>query len=550
MCKAAAGLRSTFLAVILGSFFLALSYEVAAQSLSESLEINLSSVEVVVMDRSGAHVHGLTRDDFEVFDNGRLQTITNFTEYREGAEIDVVAGHANETRELTSPIVEKRPVLLLIFIDNAHMTLKTRQRASDAIRRFLQAQSDVALRVTIVTFDGHDTRQSFTGDGSSAAASLPSLLAAQPPHEMDWRTERRHCEELIEGEAAWYIALEYARKYADFARADAMRTIEALQQSAGALQGVSGRKLMLYVTEGIPESPGAEMLAFWSARFPSTGSRGHGFIPGSLEGFQFDLGRDLERLAKSANAAGVSMYTIDVRGTENDEFDIEAKTTGRLAAFGVNPKQREAQALRDTRHATLGLLADATGGTFIHNQNVFDEPLAAIAGDYRDYYSIGYRTPSGKSSAHRIEVRSRRSGLSVRSRRDYITSTPEERIAARVESLFAVAEADNPLALSIERGETSKAGGATRMVTITLRVPREKLTIVGSQARVTFYVEARDPSGGRTPLRSVARALPPSGDVVLPMRMTMRRGVNAIVVGARDDTGGALSLARLDVNLD
>lgn len=517
---------------------LAVCASLNAQTVTESIEVNVSSVDVIVTDRSGAHVHGLTKDDFELFDNGRPQPITNFSEYRNGAEIDIVAGRAAAPLPAAPAPVVKRPVALLLFIDNQHLQLKTRQRATEAVIRFLEAHAGDAVRVIVIAFDGHTAKQLFAGDSAKAVAALPAIVASQPPHELEWKIERKHYEDLIDGSPYWYIGLEYAKKYAEGAQADALRTIEALRQSADALRGFDGRKIVLYVTEGIPNAPGSEMLAYWSERFPSTGNRGHGFLPGSLEGFQYDLSKDLERLAASANASGVSLYSIDVKGTESDEFDIQSKS------------RKEAEALRGTRFSALSFLATQTGGTFIHNQNVFDVPLAAVAGDFNDYYSIGYRTPPAKIAAHRIEVRLKKRGLQVRSRQQYVVSTAEERIAARVESLFVAQEGDNPLALSIERGDVAVRGEPTQNVTLTLRVPRERLPVIGDGAKITFYVEARDPSGGRTPLRTLAREVPPSGDVVVPLRMTMRRGANSLAVGAHDDATGTLSLLRVDFELD
>lgn len=40
----------------------------------------LIQVPVVVTDRSGTHVHGLSKDQFQLFENGKKQTITTFEE--------------------------------------------------------------------------------------------------------------------------------------------------------------------------------------------------------------------------------------------------------------------------------------------------------------------------------------------------------------------------------------------------------------------------------------------------------------------------------------
>ena len=52
------------------------------------------------------------------------------------------------------------------------------------------------------------------------------------------------------------------------------------------------------------------------------------------------------------------------------------------------------------------------------------------------------------------------------------------------------------------------------------------------------------------PLRSAGRAVPPAGDVVMPLTLRMRRGANTLVVGVRDDVSGTLSLVRVDEVLE
>ena len=48
--------------------------------ISETIEVRVTNIDVVVTDKSGKRVMGLTRDEFEVFENGRAQALTNFYE--------------------------------------------------------------------------------------------------------------------------------------------------------------------------------------------------------------------------------------------------------------------------------------------------------------------------------------------------------------------------------------------------------------------------------------------------------------------------------------
>ena len=50
--------------------------------LVESIEVRVASIDVVVRDKAGKPVTGLTKDDFQLFEDGVVQPITNFYEMR------------------------------------------------------------------------------------------------------------------------------------------------------------------------------------------------------------------------------------------------------------------------------------------------------------------------------------------------------------------------------------------------------------------------------------------------------------------------------------
>ena len=48
--------------------------------LTETMDIRVVNVDVVVTDKKGKTVTGLTKDDFQLFENGVPKTISNFYE--------------------------------------------------------------------------------------------------------------------------------------------------------------------------------------------------------------------------------------------------------------------------------------------------------------------------------------------------------------------------------------------------------------------------------------------------------------------------------------
>ena len=52
--------------------------------MGETIDVSIVNVDAIVTDKQGNRVRGLTRNDFEIFESGKLQPITNFTEVGAG----------------------------------------------------------------------------------------------------------------------------------------------------------------------------------------------------------------------------------------------------------------------------------------------------------------------------------------------------------------------------------------------------------------------------------------------------------------------------------
>jgi hypothetical protein len=65
------------------SFLFVLSHGIANAQFSETVEVRVTNVEAIVTDKAGKPVGGLTKEDFEVYENGVKQELSNFAEVRE-----------------------------------------------------------------------------------------------------------------------------------------------------------------------------------------------------------------------------------------------------------------------------------------------------------------------------------------------------------------------------------------------------------------------------------------------------------------------------------
>jgi len=93
----------------------------AAQAqMSEVIEVHVANVDVVVLDKAGKPITGLTMDDFQLFENGKPQPLTNFYEMRSQTLTTPSEGApaAAAPAVPVEPSAEARKRSIIIFFDS------------------------------------------------------------------------------------------------------------------------------------------------------------------------------------------------------------------------------------------------------------------------------------------------------------------------------------------------------------------------------------------------------------------------------------------------
>ena len=140
-----------------------------------------------------------------------------------------------------------------------------------------------------------------------------------------------------------------------------------------------------------------------------------------------------------ANRANVAFYTIDPRGLTVFDTPIGPEPPPPITVDQAMLKQRE---------YALDTLAGATDGLSLRNSNDLRKQLGRISADLTSYYLIGYNSTNTKLDGlfRSIKVKSRRSGVEIRSRRGYTAATVEE--VAKARAAAAAPEPDAKVAIN------------------------------------------------------------------------------------------------------
>src|ERR1041385_7539172 len=113
---------------ILALLVIAAAVVVFAQ-VRETVNVNVIEVPVTVVDGSGNPVRGLTRENFELYDQGKKRDITSF---------DKIDFGTTEAVNAISPLNPAARRTFLLLFDLGYSSPNSLQRAQDAARRFVK----------------------------------------------------------------------------------------------------------------------------------------------------------------------------------------------------------------------------------------------------------------------------------------------------------------------------------------------------------------------------------------------------------------------------
>ena len=458
---------------------------------TERVDVSVTNIDVIVTDSRGNRVSGLTAADFEVFQDGVPQAITNFYAVA-GGKLLLEDG---KTIPIDSPeAVEEVPRELktryVIYVDNLNIQPQNRNRMFRRLKEFVSTQVGPHAEAMVVTYNRSlKVKRRFTSEKGDVLAAIENT-------EMDTgggtpqASERRDALARINEARSENEALQIARSYAQSLRNDLEFAVDAIKTTLNGLAGVEGRKIFVYVSEGLPSSAGAELFDAVSQKF----SGGHA----ALETIDFNMNTRYASLVQSANSNGVTIWALDASGLAADDL---------ISAENRYLETRPSTFLmRQNTQAPLLMLAEQTGGMAAINTNDWKNSLDELSKDFSNFYSIGYRTARAAADRpHSVEVRTKRKGLRVRARKGLLEKSTETRTAEAVVASLHYPRTDNPLGVSVTLGEARPYDRDNYLLPVRIAVPVGKLGLVPSgdiyQGQFFVYFVVLDALGKQSDLQ-------------------------------------------------
>jgi VWFA-related protein len=354
--------------------------------------VDYVAVDVVVTDKHDRPITGLTKEDFEIIDQGQPQELVDWR------FVYVPLPAANlRPDELTTPpldVASNRPPsalsrLFALVIDDLHIIPDNIISVQRVMREFLNAltpDDEVA-----VVFVGHSNLgENFTTDRARLYQTVDRVRSA-----LGFGLDALGRSANNDRTAQASLLLRFATT------AD-----QTLTNIARAMSGSThARRAIVYVTEG--------------SVLPTTDGPGQHFLTDSHE---------LAELYEVAHRANVPIYTIDPRG----QVIAEDAVRGGLGAIGgIDRSPGQTQRARiasniSRQRQRLAENAINTGGRAFTSQSDLRKAVREIVADNGSYYVLGYYPHpfDNDGKYHPIKVRVKRSGVRVRARDGYKTSSP------------------------------------------------------------------------------------------------------------------------------
>ncbi len=345
-----------------------------------SMTTRLVVENVVVKNKAGDPIGGLTAKDFTVTEDGKPQTVA-FAEYQQLSATKAspltasVAPVAQLTRTQIAAVKPGDPRyhdrrLLAIYFDMSAMQPNDQSRALDSAQRFIRTQMTESDMVAILRYSGGavEVLNDFTDDRTKLLVTLRTLAVGE---ELDYTGAQTDAGTPDTGAA-------FGQNDGEFNLFTTDRQLAALQTAAAMLGRLGEKKTLLYFSSGL-----------------------------RLNGV--DNQAQLFATVNAAVRAGVAFWPIDARGlvAQAPLGDAIAGSPGGVAMYTGGAAAAVSNNLYRSQDSLYALAADTGGKTFFDN-NDLAQGIVRAQQAVTGYYLVGYYTTNpaldGKMRRIRISV--------------------------------------------------------------------------------------------------------------------------------------------------
>jgi VWFA-related protein len=462
-----------------------------AQRFGEAVEVTVVEVPVTVVDRSGNPVQGLTRESFEVYDDGKRTPI----EYFEVVDL------ANVTAAPGRPIPPVAYRNFLLLFDLANSRPGTIGRAQTAARSFLDGSLTNRDLVGVAVYtpsNGLRMLTSFSADralvknaiealGSSVEFKVADPLLLVPPvagpstgsgQPMGRKSE---LEEARQQDLQVFDQMTRAGQNGE-AAGRIRSQVQNLGGIATALDQLRGQKQVILLSEGFDPKfiIGRQEISGQKAQEDAASiASGEIWKVDSDERYgNASSVREINDMATLFRRSDVRLHAIDIKGLRTD---VDAR-----------------EGVQKTSNEALFMVTEPTGGTVFKNANDLGSSFDRLLKRQQFIYLLGITSkPTGKPGKfHALRVKTTVRGAELSHRTGYREVDTRESDLERTLGLAEILVTDAPVhevPLTVFAAAAPGAGTAARVpVIVEVSGPKMIEGLSGKSATANIFVYAFD----------------------------------------------------------
>jgi VWFA-related protein len=529
------------------------------ETFSETFDVRVINLEVVVEDAQGNRVHDLGIGDFELLIDGKSYPIDYFSEIRGNQA--VAAAPQPEAPAGAASTMARAPEIgddgrvstsWVVFVD---LALSDPRQIGHATDRLIEQMGHLPPgdRVAVFAFDGQrlenladwgDRRERVLSGlrqlATLASSGLRELSRLQASDALRDRTT--DVSDGLSNGRDFADPMFSAGSFEDSARNSARRLEASLVAAATTMRAASpppGRRIFLNFAGAWPRDLAAYLGIPQNAP-DNLANRMRVFYPA----------RAYSGVYETANLLGYTIYSADLfvgrtTGASTETRDAEASRT----ALGVD-FDRDFE-----RDATLQRYAERTGGQAF-TAGWAENSLATVQEDVSSFYWLGFSAKrKGDDKDHKVEVRVKKPGLKVRSRQQYKDLSRKAEVEQELESRLLFSRTRTQEDFTVLAGEPVVKRGQM-VLPITFRIPLDKVVFLPKgklfAPDLELRVGALDVRGERSevpniPIKMEGPRPQPGQYATYETELKLRTETRRLVLGLYDKIGDTLLISTIDL---
>lgn len=361
---------------------------------------NVVIVNVTVLDRNGKPIENLTKDDFQLFEDGKLQKLQavdlqHLTNQSLPPVEQELKQRLTPPDQAYNPELEKKKAqtnllskyqdrrLMVLLFDFSSMQPAEQIRAKNAAIKFLTSQMTASDEVSVMIYGSElKTVQEFTSDRDLLISTIDKFRIGDSSENATFADE---------GPDAQDQSGQFTADETEFNIFNADLKLAALQDAARTLGQYPEKKALIYISSGIQKNG-------------------------------VDNQSQLRATVNTAIRSNVAFYPIDARGLTALVPGGDASQQG-AAGTGLfsGSSQRSLKDNFNNQQETLSTLALDTGGKALLDSNDLTEGIRQVEKDFTSYYVLSYVSDNTSQDGRyrRIQVKLAPRDSALRAKLDY-----------------------------------------------------------------------------------------------------------------------------------